>query len=73
MSNDISKRVHKARENIVIFSATAVAMSVSAILMYAATQLSPGTYMATGLAATFAALMLASAKRVQYLEGKSAA
>jgi hypothetical protein len=73
MSNDISKRVNKARENIVIFSATAVAMSVSAILMYAGTQLSPGTYMATGLAATFVALMLASAKRVKHLEERLAA
>ena len=73
MSNDISKRLKKARENIAIFSATAAAMSVSAILMYAGTELSPGTYLATGLAAMFVALMLASAKRLQYLEGRLAA
>ena len=73
MSTEISKRLKKAHENVVIFSATAAAMSVAAIMMYAASHLSPGTYLATGLAATFVALMLASAKRVQYLEGRLAA
>jgi hypothetical protein len=73
MSNDITKRLEKARENIAIFAGIAAAMSVSAILMYAGTHLSAGTYLATGLAGVFVGLMLSSAKRAQYVEGKVAA
>ncbi|MGH9993500.1 MAG: hypothetical protein ACREBU_02225 [Nitrososphaera sp.] len=72
MSNEITKRLKKARENIAIFAGMAAAMSVSAVLMYAGTELSPGTYLATGLAGVFIGLMLASAKRVQQLEGRIA-